>query len=72
MILALFVINLFTKIPLTLIFIIMIGSVLAGLLNWPLKEGVKVKDLDAFVPAMIPFIGFVVLALLYWENRNRF
>ena len=69
---ALFVINHFLKINITIIFVIMICYMLAGLLNWPLGEGSRAAGLADLMPALWPFIGFIILALLYWENRNKF
>lgn len=69
---ALFGINHFAKINITLIFIIMIGYMLTGLLNWPLKDTNTRSSLSDLLPSILPFIGFIVLALLYWENRNKF
>jgi hypothetical protein len=69
---SLFILNRFFKINITIIFVVMIAYMLIGLLNWPLKEGVKVGGFADLVPALLPFVGFIVLALLYWENRNKF
>jgi hypothetical protein len=68
----LFILNIFYKLNITVIFIFMIGYMLLGLLNWPQKDGEKLQSLEGLIPSLLPFLGFIVLALLYWENRNKF
>ena len=68
----LFVLNYWVKMNITIIFLIMILYMLAGLRNWPIKEGEKIRGFEELLPSILPFASFILLALLYWENRNRY